>query len=488
MTTGFVAATGAILPRPNLADRVHKTYKPNILFVLVDDQRNTSLGCAGHSQIKTPNIDRLALNGIRFENAFVTTPICMASRACLFTGMTERSHGYTGGGAPANPVIVEDVDTSFPTLLRKAGYRTSFFGKQHVRFQEGTSQAMDRMFDVHKTLRRNPYFKDMPDGSKRHVGELIGDESIKFLKNNPADKPFFLYMSFNISHAEDGDKRPGIGHFPWPRKEDGLYENIEPERPNLDDPRYYEATPEFLKTSLNRERFFWRWDTPEKYRVNMRAYYRILTGMDRIVGRVQRTLEELGWADNTIVIYSADNGYYMGDRGFAGKWSHYDESLRVPLIIYDPRLPEDKRGRVVDELTLSLDVSATILDVAGVAPCDKYQGRSLTGLMLGNTPNDWRSDIYCEHHRQSAGQLPKWYGVRSDSFAYANYYELNVELLYDLKSDPTQLTNLADKPEYRAQLETMRKKSEEYVRQYTRPEIAKFREELNRPKGRKKGK
>lgn len=453
--------------------------KPNILFVLVDDQRNTSLGCAGHSQIKTPNIDWLARNGVRFENAFVTTPICMASRACLFTGMTERSHGYTGGGYPANPVIVKDVDTSFPTLLRSAGYRTGFFGKQHVKFQEGTKQAMNRMFDVHKTLHRNPYFKTMPDGSKRHVAEVIGDKSVEFLKSNPADKPFFLYMSFNISHAEDKDHRPGIGHFPWPKKEDGLYEDIEPNRPDLDDPKYYEATPDFLKKSINRERYFWRWDTPEKYRTNMRAYYRMLTGMDRIVKRVQDTLEELGQADNTIVIYSADNGYYMGDRGFAGKWSHYEQSLRVPLIIYDPRLPKSKRGKVVDSIATSLDISATIIDKAGLDVCDKYQGRSLTPLINGKTPSGWRREFYCEHLRDTP-KLPKWYGVRSERFTYANYFGENVEMLHDLKNDPTQLTNLADKPEYKKILEKMRKRSQEYVREYTRPEIVKYKQELKK--------
>ena len=485
----FVKTAGAaigtsLIPGQLLARQMKPGKRPNVLFVLVDDQRNDTLGCAGHPFIKTPNIDGLAQNGVRFENMFVTTSICMANRACIFTGMTERSHGYTGGGGHP-PVIEKDIDTSFPTLLRQAGYRTGFFGKQHVKFAEGDS-ALDRMFDSHEVIWRHPYFKEQPDGSKRHCAELIGDESIDFLDSQPDNKPFCLYMSFNISHAEDGDKRPGIGHFPWPKKEDGLYEDIDPPEPDLSAPEYFDCQPDFMKESMNRQRYFWRWDTPEKYKANMRAYWRMLTGMDRIVGRVQKKLEEKGMADNTIVIYTGDNGYYMGDRGFAGKWSHFEESLRVPLIIYDPRLPKNKRDRVVDPMAISLDITATILDVCGVDVPSKYQGRSLVSVLDGKTPRNWRKDYYCEHHMDNAS-IPKWYGVRGQRYTYANYYEENAELLYDLKTDPTQLKDLAGEPKYGSILEKMRNRSEEYVKMYTRPEIEKAKRELkNKVEARKR--
>jgi arylsulfatase A-like enzyme len=449
--------------------------RPNILFVLVDDQRFDSLGCAGHPHLKTPVIDKLAAQGVRFEKTFVSTAICMASRACLFTGMTERSHGYTGG--PSTRIIPGDVDTSFPTLLRQAGYRTGFFGKQHAGFQEGEKKAMSRMFDRWKKLGRNPYFKKMVDGTERHVAEIIGDASIDFLETQPKEQPFFLYMSFNISHAEDGDKRPGIGHFPWPKREDGLYEDIVPREPTLDREKYFAVLPQFLQQSLNRERYFWRWDTPGKYRTNMRAYYRMLTGMDRIVGRVLTRLTEMGAADDTIVIYSADNGYYMGDRGLAGKWSHFDQSLRVPLIVYDPRLPVDRRGRVVAEMAMGIDISATILEAAGVAVPKKYQGRPLQPLLIGAVPPDWRTDVYCEHHMRHPA-IPKWYGVRGARYTYANYYEEGVELLYDLEKDPTQFNDLAGNAEYAGVLKRMRTRSEEFVKQYTRPEIEQLKREF----------
>lgn len=438
--------------------------QPNIVFVLVDDQRNTSLGCAGHPQIKTPVIDRLAARGVRFENAFVQTPICMASRANIFTGLTTTTNGYHA--SPSTPVNKDDLATSFPTLLRRAGYMTGFYGKQHVKWAEG-SNGMTTMFDHHEVLHRNPYLKKMPDGTTRHVDEIIGDKSVSFVKAQSAEKPFFLYMSFNISHAEDNDVRPGY-HYQWPATEDSLFEDIEPIRPNLDASKYYEATPDFLKTTINRERYFWGYDTPEKYRVNMRALYRMLAGMDRIVGRVMTALKEKGFDENTIVIYSADNGYYMGDRGFQGKWSHYDQSIHVPLIVYDPRLKPDLRGRVLKETAVSLDIPATILDLAALPVPAKYQGFPLTPLLKGTTPKNWRTEFYVEHH---AGfkKIATWFGVRDNRYTYANYYQNGAELLYDRERDPTELTNLAADPAHAATLAQLRQRSLDYKKQYTRP-------------------
>ncbi len=437
--------------------------KPNIVFVLVDDQRNTSLGCAGHPQIQTPVIDSLARRGIRFDNAVVQTPICMASRANLFTGLTTTTNGYHAD--PSTPVVKGDLETSFPTLLRKSGYRTAFYGKQHVKWEKGV-EGMKEMFDDHDVLHRNPYLKKMPDGSLRHVDEIIGDRSVSFVQSQSADKPFLLYMSFNISHAEDNDKRPGF-HYQWPAAEDGRFEDIEPNRPTLDDEKYYLATPDILKKTINRERYFWGYDTPEKYRTNMRALYRMLAGMDRIVGRVMTTLKEKGLDENTIVIYSADNGYYMGDRGFQGKWSHYDQSLHVPLIIYDPRMKSELRGRVLNETVVNLDIPATIVDFAKLPVPEKYQGASLTPFVNGETPKDWRTDFYCEHH--AGKKIATWFGVRDNRYTYANYYNDSVELLYDREVDPTELVDLANNPEYKAVLERLRTKSLDYKSKYTQP-------------------
>jgi len=310
----------------------------------------------------------------------------------------------------------------------------------------------------------------MSDGSLRHVDEIIGDKSVAFVQAQSVEKPFFLYMSFNISHAEDGDKRPGF-HYQWPAPEDGRFEDIEPARPNLDDPKYYLATPDFLKTTINRTRYFWGYDTPEKYRVNLRAIYRMLAGMDRIVGRVMTALKEKGFDENTIVIYSADNGYYMGDRGFQGKWSHYDQAIHVPLIVCDPRMKSELRGRVLKETATSLDIPATILDLATVPVPSKYQGAALTPLLAGAHPNNWRTDFYVEHHANPA-QIATWFGVRDDRYTYANYYQNGTELLYDRERDPTELTNVAADPAYATVFAQLRQRSLDYKTQYTRPAAA----------------
>lgn len=469
---------------------IYPADRPNILFILADDMRNDSMGCAGHPILQTPVLDSLAEQGVRFENGFVTTSICMASRACIFTGMTETGHGYTGGqggSSMANPLLVEDVDTSFPTLLRGAGYRTGFYGKQHVKFQEG-NEAMDRMFDSHEVIHRNPYFKKQPDGSLRHTAELIGDRSVDFIDSQDRDTPFLLYMSFNIGHAEDGDKRPGIGHFPWPKAVDGMYEDIQPDDPRLADPKYFDVLPTFMQESMNRERWYWRWDTPEKYTINMRAYLRMLSGMDRVIGRVRTELEKQGLADNTVIIFTADNGYYLGDRGFAGKWSHFEQSLRVPMIIYDPRLPASKRNRVVDPMALNIDLTATMLDLADLDIPSKYQGRSLLPVVEGHMLPDWRTAFYCEHHMNNP-TIPKWRGVRGERFTYARYYEQDppYEFLYDLENDPDQFSNLADNPEYAMILRQMREMTDTFHRAYTRPQVIAYKEQLKREMEEKTG-
>ena len=439
--------------------------RPNILFLLVDDQRNDTLGCAGHSIVRTPHVDGLAARGVRFENAFVTTSICAASRASILTGLTERSHGYTFG---TPPICKDDVESSYPARLRDAGYRTGFIGKFGVGV-EGKNDSVNAIFDFFKPLSRNPYLKKQADGSTRHTAELAGDFAEQFLAEQQASQPFCLSVSFNAVHAEDGDRRPGIGHYPWPKAVDGLYEDVSIPPPRLAGAEYFDTLPDFLKESLNRERYFWRWDTPEKYQTNMRAYCRMLTGVDRVIGRVLAALEAQGMAGNTVVVYSADNGYYMADRGLAGKWSHFEQSLRVPLIICDPRLPDARRGRVADPMALNIDLPATFLGAAGVEVPEKYQGRSLMPLAEGAAPSDWREDFFCEHLMDHA-KIPKWEGVRGKRYVYARYFEQEdgYEFLHDLQRDPDQLLNLAGDAKYAEVLEQMRARCEALKRRYTR--------------------
>ena len=441
-------ATMALVPAKPLA-KADK--KPNIIFFLSDDHRWDRLGSAGHPFLKTPTLDRLAKEGVRFSNMFVTTSICAASRATILTGLYERTHQFT---FRTRPIDSRFSQASYPRLLRKAGYKTGFIGKFGVNVQQADRKVM---FDFFHPIGRAPFFKPQPDGSLRHESELAGDSAIAFIDQQKGSGPFCLSVSFNAAHAEDGDKRPGIGHFPWPKAVDGLYEDVQIQAPRLSDPKIFDSHPEFMKKSMNRIRFFWRWDTPEKYATNLRAYYRMITGIDGVIGRVVKHLEKAGMTDNTIIIFSGDNGYYEGQRGFAGKWSHFEESLRVPLIIYDPRVDKKRRGKVAKPMALNTDIAPTILGYAGVKMPDHYQGRSLRPIMSGEIPKDWRRDTFCEHLMEN-NTIPKWEGVRSHRYVYARYFQQKpqYEYLHDLKKDPDQLKNLAKDQDYAKVLKRMR--------------------------------
>lgn len=441
--------------------------KPNIIFILVDDQRFDSLGVAGHPVLKTPTIDRLAKKGVRFENAVVSTSICMASRATIFTGLTQRTLGYR----PADPqgttyVSKENLNASFPTLLRKNGYHTGFYGKNHVQYQMGNEKAFATMFDDFKIIEQK--WHQQEDGTRRHYDEILGDRSVNFLKNRPKNKPFFLYMSFHSAHAVDRNKEPGIGHYPWPKSVDGLYENVKIDRPVLDDPSIFENLAPRLKESLNRQRYFWRWDTLEKYDTNMRAMFRMITGMDNIVKRTLSTIEDQAVRDNTVVIYTADNGYYMGERGLAGKWSHFNESMRVPLIISDPRLLPKHHGYVPTEQVMNIDIPSTILDFAELEIPSQYQGYSLRPFTTGHAPDNWRTFTFNEHH-QLGKYIPAWAGIRTDKYVYARYdrQKPDYEYLHDMTKDPKQLINFAKDPEYQSILKAMRAKTDMMLDKYS---------------------
>lgn len=437
--------------------------RPNLIFFLTDDQRSDTLGCAGHPIVQTPTIDRLAAEGVLFLNSFCEVPICASSRATLFTGVSLRTHGYNFGRPPVSGRLAA---TSYPSQLKAAGYRIGFVGKYGMRFQNGH----DPDYDFKRVIGRNPYLKKQADGSTRHETELCGDAAIEFLASTSADQPFCLAVCFNAAHAEDGDRRPGF-HFQWPATVDGLYEEVDIPAPALSADQYFEALPPFLQgENLSTDRYFWRWDTPEKYETNMRAYFRMLTGIDQTMARVMEVLERKGLAGNTVILYSADNGYMMGDRRLAGKWNHYEQSLRVPMVIHDPRVPKEKRGRKIEALVSHLDVAPTLLEFAGVELPAVYQGRSLVPIVQGESPEDWREDLFSEHkfHR-----YPDWHCVRGTRYKYAVYYDEKdgpYECLYDLERDPTELVNLATNPEHAATLRGLQGRLAHYRKVY--PEVS----------------
>ena len=441
-----------------------KPAKPNIVFFFADDQTTNTLGCYGNDVIKTPNIDRLASNGLRFENAFVSHSICWVSRTTILTGLTGRGYGQPGNRELAR---ADAVKVLYSDILRENGYRTGYFGKWHAKMPKGYRNSDH--FDEFEAIGRRPYYKEQPDGTLRHETELIVDRGIEFLKSQSADKPFALNMWFNAGHAEDGDRRPGIGHFPWPRAVDGMYDDIEIASPRLDDRKTFDELPDFLKTTINRERYFWRWNTPQKYQTNIRSYYRMISGIDGAIGRFMKALDDAGLAENTIIVYTADNGYYMGNRGLAGKWSHYEESLRVPMIIFDPRVGNEQSGKTTDAIALNLDLPATFLDWAGIEIPKRYQGHSLKPIVVSGKPDDWRTETFHEHfavrHR-----IPAFEGIRNENYKYVRYVDHgNYEFLHDLKNDPDELVNLANDPNHETTLKAMRSRTTKRVEEVGDP-------------------
>ncbi len=425
--------------------------RPSFLFILADDQRNDFLGVAGHPVLKTPNIDKLAGQGVRFTNAFVTTSICAASRASIFTGLLERTHGYTFGTPPISMVHGRQ---GYAAKLSAAGYRTGHIGKFGV--QSALPGA--EMFDVFHDFDR-PYFRD-----GKHLTNLARDLALEFLDTQPADQPFALQVSFSAGHAEDDNVETADAHYPYAPEEKGLYEGIPIPRDPLDIPAIFDKEPSFLKSSLSSTRYAWGW-AGKKYEPYMRNYLRLLSGIDRVLGDLRAKLEARGLADNTIIIYLGDNGYFTGGRMFQGKWNHYEQSLRVPLILYDPLSPTHYVGSMPGAMALNIDVPATLLALADVEVPASYQGQTL-GAFLGWLGNrELREDFMCEHHADS---FPRWEGVRSKALKYAKYYEQvpPYEALFDLKADPDELNNLAGSAEHADELAKMRARLMSYKQQY----------------------
>ncbi len=441
-----------LAPRPSVA-----ADQPNIVFFFADDQTTSTLGCYGNDVVETPHLDGLAARGTRFSNAFVSHSICWVSRTTILTGLTGRSFGTSANPDTARPDAVAEL---YSDVLREQGYRTGYFGKWHAKTPRGFRNADH--FDEFQAIGRNPFYKRQPDGTLRHETELIVDRGIEFLKSQPKGKPFALNMWFNACHAEDGDRRPGVGHFPWPRAVDGKYDDVTIAPPRLNDPAIFDGLPDFLRTTINRERYFWRWNTPERYQTNVRAYYRMVSGIDGAIGRFLKALEEAGLAENTIVVYSADNGYHMGNRGLAGKWSHYEESLRVPLIVFDPRVPEANRGQVVDAIALNLDLPATFVDWAGADVPKRYQGRSLAPIVSSTTPSDWRTESFHEHFAVR-NRIPAFEGIRTADYKYVRYFDHDHEFLHDLRKDPDELVNFVEDPAYAKVVADMRQRTKTRV-------------------------
>jgi arylsulfatase A-like enzyme len=422
-------------------DAAAKAARPNILFLLADDLRWDALGCTGNRLARTPNLDALAASGVVFRNHFVTTSICCVSRASILSGQYARRHKINDFATPFTP---EAFARTYPALLRAAGYRTGFIGKFGV-----GERLPEKEFDYWKGFPgQGRYFeKDDPT----HLTKRMGDQALEFLSAG-GERSFCLSVSFKAPHVDDGAKR----EFPPDPRDEGLFADVTFPVPETAQPRYFEALPDFVQKSEGRTRWKRRFATPEMYQSTVRDYQRLTYGIDREVGRIVAALRERGLAGNTLVVFTSDNGFFLGERGMAGKWLMYEPSIRVPLIVADPSVPADARGRSADAMTLNIDFAPTLLDYAGVAVPAGVQGRSLRPLIRGEKVAG-REEWFYEHYTEKR-IIPPSEGVRTDRWKYLRWVGVHpaVEELYELKADPQEEHDLAKSPEHRATLADLR--------------------------------
>ena len=424
--------------------------RPNILFMLTDDQRFDDLRCMGNKIIQTPNLDKLAADGVIFDNAFVTTAICCSSRASILTGQHIRRHQIYDF---ATPLSSEAMDNTYPVLLRKSGYRTGFLGKmaigkpsEEIRHLSLPADKFDFWFGFPQSIN----FRQIVDGKRRFLTTLLAEKAVEFLRTNPADKPFCLSISFKEPHGPWNFFDP---HAPNP------YENTIIPPPSSYTMEDYVSQPGFLRESLNGSGE-WPKDPHKRFIDNARTCYRLITGMDAAVGRIMATLEELGLDDNTIVIFTSDHGSLRGTHGLFGKWIMYEESIRVPLIVRDPRLPVESRGTRRDQMVLNIDLAPTMLAMGGAVIPNRMQGRDF-GPLLRDESIRWRSEWFYEHTyntRPPRRPIAKSEGVRTVRWKYIRYIECEppYEQVFDLKNDPGEKRNLAGLAEHAEVLADMR--------------------------------
>lgn len=435
--------------------------QPNIIFILTDDHRHDALGYAGNKYAHTPEMDKLAKGGAYFKKAIASTPICAASRASILCGLHERTHKYT---FQAGKIRQAYMTTAYPKVMREGGYFTGFFGKFGVNYDR-----LGDLFDRYESYDRNEnyqdkrgYFYKTLNKDTVHLTRYTGQKAIDFIAQAPKDKPFCLSLSFSAPHAHDG----AAEQYFYDQQTAGLLKNVKIAPPPLADDRFFEAQPAKVRAGFSRLRWTWRFDTPEKYQRMVKGYYRMIAGVDLEIGKIRKQLKKQGLDKNTVIILMGDNGYFLGERQLADKWLMYDLSVRVPLIVYDPRI---RQHQEVEMMALNVDIAATIAELGQVPLPQGWQGKSLCPLLKKTAPNFQRDTILIEHLWEFEN-IPPSEGVRTQDWKYFRYVNDKAwEELYDLKSDPNEEFNLAKKPQYQVVLSQLRRSLENCIQKYRDP-------------------
>ena len=414
--------------------------KPNFLFIYTDDQRWDAMGVVQREQgdkarfpwFQTPNMDRLAAEGLRFRNAFVTLSLCAPSRAAFMTGRYNHLNGIAN-----NQTFFPENSVTHATAIKPAGYTTAYIGKWHMGGQRGKRAGFDYSASF---IGQGRYF-DTPfeiDGqstpTKGWIDDVSTNYAIDFIKQH-RDKPFSVVLGFKTTH----------GPFEPPERAKNRFTGAQARPvPNLHVRAIYRTAPEQATAA----------DAKATGGLNL-GYFQCVSAMDDNLGRLLDTLDELGLAQDTVVVFSSDNGYYLGEHGLGDKRSAYDESIRIPMLVRYPRLIA--KGTTRDELVLNIDLAPTIVDLAGVAVPREMQGRSWRPLFAGRAP-DWRQSILAEYFWEAQfPTTPTLVAVRTHTAKLIKYpgHDEWTEL-FDLAKDPYETKNLfndTQQRELRAKME-----------------------------------
>jgi arylsulfatase A-like enzyme len=445
LTAGLLPSLAAADPKE---DHVVPKKRPNILFIYTDDQRWDAMGVVQKEQgekarfpwLKTPNMDRLAQEGVRFRNAFVVNSICSPSRASFLTGQYSHHNGVTDN---VSHFPVENV--TYASLLTEAGYATGYFGKWHMGQQSGKRPGFTTSASY---IGQGQYF-DCPfeiDGvarpTKGWVDTVGTDFAIEFIRKNSM-RPFLAVVGFKAVH----EKRE-------PRPEDReLYDGVQVGVPGN---RY--VLPPF-KESLSKsasEKVKPSDDKQHPINDYGRQYFQTLNGADHNLGRLLDAIDELGLRENTLVVFTSDNGYFMGEHDLGDKRYAYEESLRIPLLVRYPKLTTPTK--TADQMVLNIDFAPTVLDLARIPIPPSMQGKSWKPLLTESNPK-WRQQFYYEYHTdRQFPAVPRVQALRTITAKFIVYPGHEWVELYDLAKDPLETRNLAKDPEATALLDALSKR------------------------------
>lgn len=499
---GIAAAAAGCGREPHAPER-----PMNILYIMTDDHTAQMMSCYDGRYASTPNLDRIAADGVRFTNSFVANSLSGPSRACMLTGKHSHRNGYTDNTICA---AFDASQQTFPKLLQSAGYQTAVIGKWHL-------GSLPTGFDHWEIVPGqgdyyNPDFIRQTGDTVRSEGyitDLIADRSLRWLRSQrDPQKPFCLLVHHKAQHrswiadtrnlalyedrefplpetffddyagrpaaaaqemsiASDHDMdlvydlkmwRPGVKTRLSESYED-MVGRMSPEQRAAWENFYEPLRREFFRTNP-KGRDLAQW----KFTRYMRDYLKVLKSLDDSVGRLLDYLEEAGLADNTLVVYTSDQGFYMGEHGWFDKRFMYEESFRTPLVM---RLPGGAKGDI-DELVQNIDYAPTFLELAGATVPEDMQGRSLLPLLRGEHPADWRRSLYYHFYEYPAEHAVKrHYGVRDARWKLIHFYnDIDWWELYDLETDPHELNNLCGKPEYAERRQAMTDELIRLQRQY----------------------